>query len=388
MKTRAGLFRAVGEPLEVVELDLAEPGPDDVVVRMAAVGICGTDLHQVKGEWQRPTPMVLGHEGAGIVEAVGRRGDARCAWATRSSSPGRPPAGSAPTAPEGARRRACRSTARSGTGRSSTARRACRSAARRCTAARRRAPGPSMSSSPRRWRCRRAARCRCGTRRCSGAPRSRASARCCSRRAQSREASPSSSAPAASASSSSRARASPAPRRSSSPIPVEARREQALRLGATHAVHPDELKEALKEIAPGGRRLRLRRGRLPRDERNRAPLHAQRRYDGDGRAAADRAPPRSRPGRVPPPREVPHRDDVRLRGPGRRAADPARPCRGRAARARLAARGDVPARADRRGGAGEPRAARGAGAGRAVSCRRVAATAPPTAPRPPAPAAS
>ena len=74
MKTRAGLFRAVGEPLEVVELDLAEPGPNDVVVRMAAVGICGTDLHQVKGEWQRPTPMVLGHEGAGIVEFVGRRG--------------------------------------------------------------------------------------------------------------------------------------------------------------------------------------------------------------------------------------------------------------------------------------------------------------------------
>ena len=71
MKTRAGLFRAVGEPLEVVELDLAEPGPNDVVVRMAAVGICGTDLHQVKGEWQRPTPMVLGHEGAGVVEHVG-----------------------------------------------------------------------------------------------------------------------------------------------------------------------------------------------------------------------------------------------------------------------------------------------------------------------------
>ena len=71
MKTRAGLFRAVGEPLEVVELDLVEPGPNDVVVRIAAAGICGTDLHQVKGEWQRPTPMVLGHEGAGIVEHVG-----------------------------------------------------------------------------------------------------------------------------------------------------------------------------------------------------------------------------------------------------------------------------------------------------------------------------
>ena len=38
---------------------------------MTAVGICGTDLHQVKGEFQRPTPMVLGHEGAGVVEEVG-----------------------------------------------------------------------------------------------------------------------------------------------------------------------------------------------------------------------------------------------------------------------------------------------------------------------------
>jgi S-(hydroxymethyl)glutathione dehydrogenase / alcohol dehydrogenase len=71
MKTHAALFHAVGEPLEVAEIDLAEPGPRDVVVRMAAVGICGTDLHQVKGEFRRPTPMVLGHEGAGIVESVG-----------------------------------------------------------------------------------------------------------------------------------------------------------------------------------------------------------------------------------------------------------------------------------------------------------------------------
>jgi S-(hydroxymethyl)glutathione dehydrogenase/alcohol dehydrogenase len=75
MKTRAALFHAVGEPLEVVELDLDEPGPGDVVVRMHAVGICGTDLHQIKGEFRRPTPMVLGHEGAGVVEAVG--GDVR-----------------------------------------------------------------------------------------------------------------------------------------------------------------------------------------------------------------------------------------------------------------------------------------------------------------------
>jgi Zn-dependent alcohol dehydrogenase len=71
MKTRAALFRAVGQPLEVVELDLDDPRPHEVVVRMRAVGICGTDLHQVKGEFQRPTPMVLGHEGAGVVESVG-----------------------------------------------------------------------------------------------------------------------------------------------------------------------------------------------------------------------------------------------------------------------------------------------------------------------------
>ena len=53
------------------EIELEEPGHDEVVVRIGAVGICGTDLHSVKGEWQRPTPMVLGHEGAGTVEAVG-----------------------------------------------------------------------------------------------------------------------------------------------------------------------------------------------------------------------------------------------------------------------------------------------------------------------------
>jgi S-(hydroxymethyl)glutathione dehydrogenase/alcohol dehydrogenase len=71
MRSRAGIFLGVGQPFEIVELDLDEPGPTDVVVRMAAVGICGTDLHSVRGEWLRPTPIVLGHEGAGVVERVG-----------------------------------------------------------------------------------------------------------------------------------------------------------------------------------------------------------------------------------------------------------------------------------------------------------------------------
>jgi S-(hydroxymethyl)glutathione dehydrogenase/alcohol dehydrogenase len=71
MRTRAALFRAAGAPLELREIDVAEPGEGQVLVRMAAVGICGSDLHVIRGEWARPTPMILGHEGAGVVEAVG-----------------------------------------------------------------------------------------------------------------------------------------------------------------------------------------------------------------------------------------------------------------------------------------------------------------------------
>ncbi len=58
---------------------------------MVAVGLCGSDLHGViRGEWPRPTPMVLGHEGAGVVEAVGERCRGRFARATASCSRGRP----------------------------------------------------------------------------------------------------------------------------------------------------------------------------------------------------------------------------------------------------------------------------------------------------------
>jgi S-(hydroxymethyl)glutathione dehydrogenase / alcohol dehydrogenase len=75
VKTRAALFHGAGRPLEVRELDLREPRPHEVLVRLEAVGICGTDLHVLKGEWDRPKPMVLGHEGAGKVEAVGEEVD-------------------------------------------------------------------------------------------------------------------------------------------------------------------------------------------------------------------------------------------------------------------------------------------------------------------------
>ena len=53
------------------ELDLIEPRAGEVRVRMLASGVCHSDLHVRDGEWDRPTPIVMGHEGAGIVEAVG-----------------------------------------------------------------------------------------------------------------------------------------------------------------------------------------------------------------------------------------------------------------------------------------------------------------------------
>jgi S-(hydroxymethyl)glutathione dehydrogenase / alcohol dehydrogenase len=71
LKTRAALFRGAGRPLDLQEIELDEPRDYEVLVRMSAVGICGTDLHSIRGEWERPTPIVLGHEGAGVVEEVG-----------------------------------------------------------------------------------------------------------------------------------------------------------------------------------------------------------------------------------------------------------------------------------------------------------------------------
>ncbi len=71
MKTRAALLREVGQPLVIEEVELAEPQAGEVLVRIAAAGVCHSDLHYMKGEWAIPKPAVLGHEGAGIVERVG-----------------------------------------------------------------------------------------------------------------------------------------------------------------------------------------------------------------------------------------------------------------------------------------------------------------------------
>ena len=61
----------VGAPLSVEEVELAEPQAGEVRVRIAAAGVCRSDLHVMDGIWKYDLPMVLGHEGAGVVEAVG-----------------------------------------------------------------------------------------------------------------------------------------------------------------------------------------------------------------------------------------------------------------------------------------------------------------------------
>ncbi|RJK96409.1 alcohol dehydrogenase catalytic domain-containing protein [Vallicoccus soli] len=57
--------------LDVREVRVADPGPGQVLVRLRASGVCGSDRHVLDGEWQLPSPTVMGHEGAGVVEAVG-----------------------------------------------------------------------------------------------------------------------------------------------------------------------------------------------------------------------------------------------------------------------------------------------------------------------------
>jgi S-(hydroxymethyl)glutathione dehydrogenase/alcohol dehydrogenase len=68
---RAAVLHAPDSPLAIELLELADPGPGEVLVRYGASGVCHSDLHAVDGEWTVPLPLVLGHEGAGTVEAVG-----------------------------------------------------------------------------------------------------------------------------------------------------------------------------------------------------------------------------------------------------------------------------------------------------------------------------
>ncbi|KQW07057.1 NAD(P)-dependent alcohol dehydrogenase [Streptomyces sp. Root369] len=69
--TRAAVVESGGAPFTLSEVELDEPGPHEALVRMVATGLCHTDLGVASGGLPFPLPGVLGHEGAGVVEAVG-----------------------------------------------------------------------------------------------------------------------------------------------------------------------------------------------------------------------------------------------------------------------------------------------------------------------------
>jgi S-(hydroxymethyl)glutathione dehydrogenase/alcohol dehydrogenase len=71
MKVPAAVLYDTHQPFVIEELDLAEPREGEVLVRLAASGVCHSDWHLVTGATKHPMPVVAGHEGAGVVEAVG-----------------------------------------------------------------------------------------------------------------------------------------------------------------------------------------------------------------------------------------------------------------------------------------------------------------------------
>ncbi len=72
MRIRAAVARNIGQ-LAIEEVELAAPKEREVLVRICSAGVCHSDLHTLRGELRAVPPLVLGHEGAGVVEAVGSR---------------------------------------------------------------------------------------------------------------------------------------------------------------------------------------------------------------------------------------------------------------------------------------------------------------------------
>lgn len=68
---KAAILRAAREPLSIETVDLDGPRPEEVRIRVAATGLCHSDYHVMSGDLGSAFPIVLGHEGAGIIEAVG-----------------------------------------------------------------------------------------------------------------------------------------------------------------------------------------------------------------------------------------------------------------------------------------------------------------------------
>ncbi len=71
MQIKAALFREHHKPLSIESVEIDTPGPHEVLIQTVASGVCHSDLHALHGNLPVRLPAVLGHEPAGIVEAVG-----------------------------------------------------------------------------------------------------------------------------------------------------------------------------------------------------------------------------------------------------------------------------------------------------------------------------
>lgn len=80
IKARGALLREIRGPVTIEQIDVDDPADHEILVRTAACGVCHSDLHFIQGSIAGPVPTVLGHEPAGVVEAVGA--------AVRSVAPG------------------------------------------------------------------------------------------------------------------------------------------------------------------------------------------------------------------------------------------------------------------------------------------------------------
>ena len=69
--TRAAVLWGIGEDWKIEEIELDDPQPGDVLVKTAFAGMCHSDEHAMTGDLPLPLPMIGGHEGSGVVEAVG-----------------------------------------------------------------------------------------------------------------------------------------------------------------------------------------------------------------------------------------------------------------------------------------------------------------------------
>ena len=68
----AAVLYEAGKPLVIEEVQVFPPQVGEVTVRMKAAGVCHSDLHVMKGDLPMPVPIILGHEGAGVITEVGR----------------------------------------------------------------------------------------------------------------------------------------------------------------------------------------------------------------------------------------------------------------------------------------------------------------------------